>query len=243
MIIVKNITHFVANEQLRMQNHMLEMLTATISHDMRTPLNAILGVGGNISKYIKDSQGLIFHKIMMNSSKLLLFLVNDLLDLFRIKNGKFLKNEVLSDIRYEISEILEVFRLQSDQKGLKLLFDCEASIPRYLVIDIQRVKQILINLLGNSLKFTMRGSIAVHVDLINSLEESTFLKISVCDTGIGIKQEDRKKIFKPFGKLEDTANINTCGIGLGVSICKQIVEGLGGEIFIEDQCSSMLCSK
>lgn len=97
-----------------MQNHLLEMLTATISHDMRTPLNAILGVGGNISRYIQDSQGLIFHKIMMNSSKLLLFLVNDLLDLFRIKNGKFAKNEVLSDIRGEIREIMDIFRLQSE---------------------------------------------------------------------------------------------------------------------------------
>lgn len=82
------------------------------------------------------------------------------------------------------------------------------------------MKQILINLLGNSLKFTMKGSIAVHVSLIQKVEESVYLQISVCDTGIGIKNEDRKKIFKPFGKLEDTENLNTGGIGLGVSICK-----------------------
>jgi two-component system, sensor histidine kinase len=109
MIIAKSITHFVKYEQLKLQNHFLEMLTATISHDMRTPLNAILGMGKNLERYLHHELGKRFHRVMMNSAALLLFLVNDLLDLFRIKNGKFTKNEVETNLRKEISELVDIF--------------------------------------------------------------------------------------------------------------------------------------
>lgn len=111
MIIAKSITHFVQNEQLKMQNHYLEMLTATISHDMRTPLNAILGMGKSIERYVQGESGKKFHQVIMNSAALLQFLVNDLLDLFRIKNGKFLKNEDTVDFPRSLQELMDVFQL------------------------------------------------------------------------------------------------------------------------------------
>jgi signal transduction histidine kinase len=89
MIMVKSITHLIKYEKLKMQNHFLEMLTATVSHDMRTPLNSILGLGKNLEQHITTTRGLRFLGVMMNSAKLLHFLVNDLIDLFRIRNGKF----------------------------------------------------------------------------------------------------------------------------------------------------------
>ena len=109
MIIAKSITHFVKYEQLKMQNHFLEMLTATISHDMRTPLNAILGMGHNLERYVEDANGRKFHKVMMNSASLLLFLTNDLLDLFRIRNGKFISNNTLCNLRKEFHELVDIF--------------------------------------------------------------------------------------------------------------------------------------
>jgi two-component system, sensor histidine kinase len=111
MIIAKSITHFVKYEQLKLQNHFLEMLTATISHDMRTPLNAIIGMGRNLEKYLQHEMGKRFHRVIINSAALLLFLVNDLLDLFRIKNGKFTKNEVQANFRKELSELIDIFQL------------------------------------------------------------------------------------------------------------------------------------
>jgi signal transduction histidine kinase len=98
MIMVKSITHFIRYEKLKMHNHFLEMLTATVSHDMRTPLNAILGIGKNLEAHLKTEQGGRYLKIMMNSGKLLDYLVNDMIDLFRIRNGKFSSNETSVDL-------------------------------------------------------------------------------------------------------------------------------------------------
>ncbi|TNV83865.1 hypothetical protein FGO68_gene3753 [Halteria grandinella] len=243
LIIIKSITHFVAYEQLKMQNHFLEMLTATISHDMRTPLNAILGMGVNLKKYIEHPQGIKFHSILINSSQLLLFLVNDFLDLFRFKNGKFQKNESFTNFRQQIEELIEIFKIQAEQKGLILHFDCDPNVPEEITIDLQRVKQVLINLIGNSLKFTFKGSIVISARVVqdNPAIQGHELEIKVCDTGVGIKDEDKVQIFQMFGKLESTAQINTSGIGLGVSICKMIVEALDGSLYLTNGCDSKYC--
>ncbi|TNV84210.1 hypothetical protein FGO68_gene12087 [Halteria grandinella] len=217
------------------------MLTATISHDMRTPLNAILGMGKNLERYIQHDMGKRFHRVMLNSAALLLFLVNDLLDLFRIKNGKFNKIESVVNFRREISELVDVFQLQAEEKGIRLVVDFHENIPQEIGIDIQRIKQVLINLIGNSLKFTFKGSITISARVGLDEYHNHTLVITVCDTGIGIKQEDRTKIFQMFGKLDATAKINTTGVGLGLSICKKIVEGLEGKIFLADKCDSQYC--
>ncbi|TNV83902.1 hypothetical protein FGO68_gene8386 [Halteria grandinella] len=216
------------------------MLTATISHDMRTPLNAILGMGVNLQQYITHPQGIKFHQVLTNSSKLLLFLVNDFLDLFRFKNGKFQKNEELTNFRQQIDELIEIFKMQADQKGLALVFDCDQNVPDEITIGIQRIKQVLINLIGNSLKFTFKGSIVVTARVILSIDLYQ-LEIKVCDTGVGIKEEDRGQIFQMFGKLDSTAHINTSGVGLGVSICKMITEALDGTISLANGCESEHC--
>ncbi|TNV83670.1 hypothetical protein FGO68_gene6378 [Halteria grandinella] len=231
----------MAYEKLKMQNHFLEMLTATVSHDMRTPLNAILGLGEQLQHFILHQDGLYLHKILMNSSRLLLSLVNDLLDLFRLKNGKFTNNREWSDFRGEIAAMVDLFGVQAEAKGVKLVFDCHTNVPGKLSIDLQRVKQVLINLIGNSLKFTYKGSIVVSAKIIQTDQTMRFLKVTVCDTGIGIKDEDKEKVFKMFGKLEASEKINTSGIGLGVSICKQIIEGLGGQLTLVDGCESLHC--
>lgn len=112
------------------------MLTATISHDMRTPLNSILGMGAKLKRFITKDHGIILHDVLMNSASLLLFLVNDLLDLFKIKNDKFAKNLMMSDIRQEIQELLQIFQMQTKEKGLQLIFHCDDSVPHILNIDI-----------------------------------------------------------------------------------------------------------
>ena len=109
MIMVKSITHFIKYEKLKMHNHFLEMLTATVSHDMRTPLNAILGIGKNLEHHLKNEQGTRYLKIMMNSAKLLHYLVNDMVDLFRIRNGKFTQIENSVNLKQHIEEIIDMF--------------------------------------------------------------------------------------------------------------------------------------
>jgi signal transduction histidine kinase len=109
MIMVKSIAHLIRYEKLKLQNHFLEMLTATVSHDMRTPLNAILGIGKNLEPLVTHLGGQKFLRIMMNSAKLLHFLVNDLIDLFRIRNGKFSRIESKVDLNAHLSELVDIF--------------------------------------------------------------------------------------------------------------------------------------
>lgn len=129
MIMARSITHIIKYEQLKLQNHFLEMLTATISHDMRTPLNAILGIGKNLEPHVTHEAGSRYLQIMMNSASLLHFLVNDLLDLFRIRNGKFSKHETKIDIRQHLNELIDIFQLQASEKGLELMLFVDESIP------------------------------------------------------------------------------------------------------------------
>lgn len=136
MIMARSITHIIKYEQLKLQNHFLEMLTATISHDMRTPLNAILGIGKNLEPHVTHEAGSRYLQIMMNSASLLHFLVNDLLDLFRIKNGKFSKHETKIDIRQHLNELIDIFQLQASEKGLELVLFVDESIPQSLIIDV-----------------------------------------------------------------------------------------------------------
>ena len=111
MIMIKSITHFIKYQKLKLQNHFLEMLTATVSHDLRTPLNSILGIGRSLEVYIRGDKGARFFRIMMNSTKLMQFLVNDLIDLFRIRNGKFIACESCVDLKHHLSELIEVFSI------------------------------------------------------------------------------------------------------------------------------------
>lgn len=111
------------------------------------------------------------HRILMNSSRLLLSLVNDLLDLFRLKNGKFKINEESIDFREHMRDLIGMFQVQADAKGLQLLFDCSPSVPTLVKCDIQRVKQVLINLLGNALKFTFEGSVVLSAKIESIFKE------------------------------------------------------------------------
>jgi len=123
MIMIKSVTHFIKNQKLKLQNHFLEMLTATVSHDLRTPLNSILGIGRSLEYHISGEIGGRYLRIMMNSAKLMQFLVNDLIDLFRIRNGKFTANESCVDLKQNLSELIEIFSIQAEEKGLGLEFE------------------------------------------------------------------------------------------------------------------------
>ena len=229
MLMVKNVTSVMLYEQLKMENHFYELITATVSHDMRTPLNAMIGLLSNLKQYVGE-QGQKYLQIIVNSSQFMLYLVNDLLDLYQIKNGKLRKHEDVVDLRHGINELLDMFQLGAHEKGIRLVFECEEPFPEQVVADEKRIKQVILNLLQNALKFTLEGTITVKAGYRNGM-----LKVSVSDTGIGIAEEDKDKLFKVFGVAEkNAATLNTQGVGLGLSICKQIVEAFDGSICLED---------
>lgn len=197
------------------------MLTATVSHDMRTPLNAITGISHNLQNLVNGEQGQKLLKIINNSSRILLFLVNDLLDFFQIKNGKFNLSFAPVDIKKSVMEILDMFEIPAEAKGLKLLHSFDEKVPNKVNVDEQRIRQVLLNLISNAMKFTQKGSITIEVGYD---EPQRLLKFAVKDTGIGIGENDQSKLFKLFGKLQSSHQLNKAGIGLGLYICKKIVD-------------------
>jgi signal transduction histidine kinase len=125
--------------------------------------------------------------------------------------------------------LIDMFSVGTTEKGIVILFNCDDSVPEVIVTDEQRIKQVLLNLLSNAMKFTAKGSITVNVHFN---PEDSFLITSVTDTGVGIKSSDQNKLFKVFGKLSATSSINANGIGLGLNICKQICEAFEGGISV-----------
>lgn len=132
MIMIKNLTPMINYEKLKVENLFYEMLTATVSHDMRTPLNSIIGLLTHIDngKYVSSGEGQRFLSIIKNSSNFLLFLVNDLLDFFQIKNGKFKKNLKWVNMRESFKELVEMFNVGTSEKGLQLIYECADDFPQ-----------------------------------------------------------------------------------------------------------------
>jgi signal transduction histidine kinase len=137
---------------------------------MRTPLNAILGIGKNLESHIKTEVGKKYFRVIINSAKFMQSLVNDLIDLFRIRNGKFTSNEGRANLEENLTEVLEIFQLQASEKGLNIILEYDPNLPKVLTLDIQRIKQILTNLIGNALKFTFRGQITISSSVTFSFE-------------------------------------------------------------------------
>lgn len=134
MIVFKKITPLVRLKKMKLEKRFLEMLTATVSHDMRTPLNAITGLSTNLQNFVMES-GQKLLKIVHNSSRILLFLVNDLLDFFQMKNGKFNLNLQPTDVRHSVADLLEMFTVTAAEKEVQLIMSIDESVPTVLVID------------------------------------------------------------------------------------------------------------
>jgi len=251
------ITAFVINvselkkHELALHSAMLEadaaskaksLFLAVISHEIRTPLNAIIGFSGIIMK--ADVAGRIhsYADSIKTSGEMLLSLINDLLDTVRIESSKMNLYLAPVSLSYLLHDLRRMFDLKAKSKGLYLNVDCPEN-PALLTLDSKRLKQVLINLIGNALKFTYTGGVTVEVrtePLKSALLSGSELKlcrviIAVKDTGEGIHEQDYDCIFEPFEQAGKQANKYVEGSGLGLSICRNLVELMGGVITFESK--------
>ena len=197
-------------------------LLASVSHDLRTPLNGLNGMLEMAIPKIIDKEVQSHLIIASKSANLLNFLINDILDFSQMNFKKLRLNIEEIDIKGIISEMRNLIEFQAREKNVKFIIDCKLQNRRKMYSDANRLKQILLNLLSNSLKFTHEGSINLMIeDLTEKDSNPTYLFI-VQDTGVGIKKEDISKLFQLFGRLENSKNINKTGIGLGLTISKML---------------------
>ena len=209
---------------------------ASMSHELRTPLNAIMGFSETLMAINKDPVQSSYIKTIYSSGQTLLFLINDLLDLSKIEAGHMEIAHTPFDIYNLCEEINYLFQPATKTKDLKLDFVLGDTLPKTLLLDQVRVKQVLVNLVGNAVKFTSAGKVTVSLHgKINEAEKSVNLSIDVTDTGIGIAQEDIAMIFAKFTQAKTIDKRKYGGTGLGLSITKRLVELMGGTIHVKSQ--------
>lgn len=207
---------------------------ANMSHEIRTPMNAILGFAELLKVHIKEEKYAEYLKGVIIAGNSLLNIINDILDLSKIEAGKMELQLENVNIRSIMQELVQMFNIKAKEKNLDLQLIIDDRLPGSLLIDGIRLRQILLNLIGNAIKFTARGYVAIKVSLDNKQEEDKVdLEIIVQDTGKGIEQSQQELIFEAFKQQEGQSTRKYGGTGLGLTITKRLVEMMKGQIAVE----------
>ncbi len=209
------------------------LFLANMSHEIRTPVTGIMGMSEILSKTGLSPQQSEYLRVITDSSKILLTLINDILDISKIEAGKLeLKTE-----KIRIKEVIENIKALSQpgvlQKNNQILISISNDVPEWVFADKMRLEQVIMNLVNNAVKFTENGTISIHVEVENAVKNR--YRISVKDTGIGIGEEDMPKLFQKFQQLDSSLSRPADGSGLGLFICKQLVTLMEGEIGVESE--------
>jgi len=203
---------------------------AHVTHEMRNPLNGVLGMNSLLMKSDLDDKQRKYLDLAQSSAQMLLALCNDVLDLAKIDSGRFELHQEAHDVAAIASEVVQIFQPQAAIKRLALNCHVAQDLPARLRCDRLRIQQLLMNLLGNALKFTRRGSIDITLDWLAETEAAGQLVVAVRDTGIGLSEEAQARLFQEFTQADSSVAQQHGGTGLGLALCRSLVEMMGGEI-------------
>jgi PAS domain S-box-containing protein len=208
---------------------------ANMSHEIRTPMNSILGFSEIMLNTTNNQQQQNYLRTILSSGKSLLTLINDVLDLSKIEAGRMEISPEAADVRLIVNEIKQLFKHKLQEKNIEFHVEFEDDFPETIIIDEVRLRQILLNLCGNAVKFTEKGRVEVNVNILNNRNGHIDFEIIVSDSGIGIPEQDQQRIFESFSQQTGQDNKRYGGTGLGLTISKRLAELMGGEIQVESQ--------
>jgi ammonium transporter, Amt family len=206
------------------------MFLTNISHEIRTPMTAILGFAEMLLESIERPQDIVAANTIKRNGEYLLRIINDILDLSTIESGHFLPEQVKCSPRELIEDVLSMMKVRADAKGLPLLAEFDGPIPQTIRTDPIRLRQILINLIGNAIKFTEEGHICIQMRFIQSEQNKHLLECKIIDTGIGMSEDQIGRLFEPFTQGDTTTSRKYVGMGLGLALSKRLAGMLGGDI-------------
>jgi|GEM_PF-2170688 len=224
-----------AKEAAEHANQAKSIFLANISHELRTPMNAIIGMTDLARDVALTSSARDFIKTARDSADLLLELLNEMLDFSRLEAGKFVVEAIPFDLRPTIEETIRALAIRACEKGLEFVCDLPGNLPNRLIGDPLRLRQILINLVGNAIKFTEHGEVVLRVTVESETDAQVCLKFAIADTGIGISADDQTRIFTPFTQADASTTRRFGGTGLGLAITSNLLSIMEGRLWVESE--------
>jgi PAS domain S-box-containing protein len=212
-----------------------ETFLANMSHELRTPVNGIIGLSNLLRKTPLSDQQSSLLNMLETSSRSLLGVINDVLDISKIEAGKFSIVRSPNNLKSIVNSVFGLLKFNADEKDIEFLLEVDNDVPETLQVDSLRLNQILMNLLSNAIKFTDRGHVKLTVSVLQKLNDKVKLKFSVEDTGIGIASERLTKIFESFEQAEEDTASKYGGTGLGLTIVKKLIELKGGDLTVSSK--------
>ncbi len=225
----------IAHRQAQAASEAKSAFLATMSHEIRTPMNGVIGVVQLLEGTPLNEEQREYVEIIDKSGTALLALINDILDLSKIESNKMEFQPEAFDLRQTAEDIIQLLSNRAKEKGLALTLRYGEDCPRRLVADAERIRQVLLNLVSNAIKFTEQGHVTLQIGALNQNERQATIEIVVEDSGIGIAPEMQNQLFDPFTQADNSTTRRFGGTGLGLTICKRFVELMGGQIDLSSE--------